>query len=103
MISIIDGDLVRAVRVARMTAKCDCQEKGGDIKEHFATIICNDNERMEEQIAKLKEVLLDHKEFHELMHSMPTDWTVNRSIELHAETKDLISKLRLIRGENYAK
>ncbi|AUR86902.1 hypothetical protein NVP1090B_67 [Vibrio phage 1.090.B._10N.286.48.F1] len=54
MSDISDNDLERAVRIARMAAKCDCQEKGGDVNEHFATIICNDNERMAEQVSELK-------------------------------------------------
>lgn len=44
-------------------------------------------------IEELKGKLLEHKEFTQLMHSMPTDWTVKRSIELHKETEQLLKKL----------
>ncbi|AUR86552.1 hypothetical protein NVP1086O_39 [Vibrio phage 1.086.O._10N.222.51.F8] len=57
MITIDTSDLERAIRIARMTAKCDCQEKGGDIKNHFATILCDSNDRMIEEVAELVKVL----------------------------------------------
>lgn len=54
MIAIDTDDLSRALRIARMTAKCDCQEKGGDVENHFATIICNNYDRMADEIAELR-------------------------------------------------
>ncbi|CAH9011478.1 hypothetical protein VPHF27_0008 [Vibrio phage F27] len=53
-IEINEKDVNRALRVARMIAKCDCQEKGGSIDNHFATIICDNHDRMVEEIAELK-------------------------------------------------
>ncbi|CAH9015069.1 conserved hypothetical protein [Vibrio phage 511E55-1] len=53
-IEINEKDVNRALRVARMVAKCDCQEKGGSIDNHFATIICDNHDRMAGEIAELK-------------------------------------------------
>ncbi|CAM0033870.1 hypothetical protein VPHK122_0009 [Vibrio phage K122] len=60
-IEINEKDVNRALRVARMVAKCDCQEKGGSIDNHFATIICDNHDRMVEEIAELKGALLEIK------------------------------------------
>ncbi|WFS86250.1 hypothetical protein vBVhaSMAG7_033 [Vibrio phage vB_VhaS_MAG7] len=57
MITIDASDLQRALRIARMTAKCDCQEKGGDVDNHFATIICNNHDRLVEENAQQRESL----------------------------------------------
>lgn len=58
MIDIDSDDLSRALRIARMTARCDCQEKGGDVNNHFATIIYNNHDRMTDEITELREALL---------------------------------------------
>ncbi len=57
MITIDTSDIERALRIARMTAKCDCQEKGGDVKNHFATILCDNQSRLQQENAELREAL----------------------------------------------
>ena len=57
MVAIDTSDLERALRIARMTAKCDCQEKGGDVKNHFATILCDSHDRLQQENAELREAL----------------------------------------------
>lgn len=64
-----------------------------ELEVNYATHAINNHDRMVEEIAELRGALLEHKEFTQLMHSMSTDWTVKRSIELHKETEQLLAKL----------
>lgn len=61
IISIDSEDIVRATRVARMVAKCDCEEKGGNVENHFATILCNNHDQLLEERDRLRELLSRYK------------------------------------------
>ncbi|CAM0007001.1 hypothetical protein VPHK373_0010 [Vibrio phage K373] len=90
---MVQGSIVLMSNDHRYVIEFDASDSNyGEQIDHVAHAI-NNHDRMVEEIAELKGKLLEHKEFNELMHSMPTDWTIKRSIELHKETEKLLAKL----------